>query len=149
MSYFLDTNIILFLFRLVEKPFTSEVEEILKNPKNKFFSSTISLNEIVQLSRKRRISGIDQEKHNTPKKVLEYILRKLNGFVVFLPYEAKTAKVVAGLSFKQRHNDPNDLAIIAHAISKRMVVISSDKDFPYYTKQGLSLISNVQRRKGK
>ncbi len=138
MNYFVDTNIILCLFRSYEKPFRKDIEDILKSPDNKLFASAISLNEIVQLSRKKKIEGIDKEKYNTPKKTLDYILRKTKGIVEFLPYAPKIAKFVAELEYVAKHNDPNDL----HAMSEKMPIISTDKKFPHYEKQGVEIISN-------
>ena len=38
--------------------------------------------------------------------------------------------------------DPSDHLIIAHSITEKMPLISSDRRFPYYTNQGLDLIFN-------
>ena len=40
------------------------------------------------------------------------------------------------------HKDPSDHLIIAHSITEKMPLISSDRRFPYYTDQGLDLIFN-------
>ena len=40
------------------------------------------------------------------------------------------------------HKDPSDHIIIAHAITNRMPLISSDHKFKFYTKQGLDLVYN-------
>ncbi len=142
MKYFLDTNIIIFLFAGQTKVFKSNIAKILSNPKNKFYASAISLNEIVQLLRKKRIAGIDYDKYDTSEKALNYILRVLKGFIDFLPYEPKYSRIVSRLEYAPRHNDPNDLSIIAHSISKKMPIISSDKKFSFYKSQGLEVVSN-------
>ena len=43
---------------------------------------------------------------------------------------------------EQDHKDPFDHIIIAHAISHKMSLVSSDTKFPFYRKQGLKLIEN-------
>ena len=40
------------------------------------------------------------------------------------------------------HNDPSDRLIIAQAIIEKIPIISSDKKFPEYRKQGLEFIPN-------
>ena len=40
------------------------------------------------------------------------------------------------------HRDPSDHVIIAHAITNRMPLISSDNKFHFYESQGLELIYN-------
>jgi PIN domain nuclease of toxin-antitoxin system len=42
----------------------------------------------------------------------------------------------------QKHYDPSDHIIIAHAITMNMPLISSDRKFPFYREQGLDLVSN-------
>jgi PIN domain nuclease of toxin-antitoxin system len=36
--------------------------------------------------------------------------------------------------------DPSDHIIIAHAITERLTLLSSDEKFPFYRNQGLELI---------
>lgn len=42
----------------------------------------------------------------------------------------------------QEHYDPSDHVIIAHAITLKLPLISSDSEFPFYQAQGLDLIYN-------
>ena len=42
----------------------------------------------------------------------------------------------------QEHKDPYVHIIIAQALSHRMTLVSSDKKFPFYRRQGLQLIAN-------
>lgn len=44
---------------------------------------------------------------------------------------------------QQGHNDPSDHLIIAHAITERMPLISSDHKFDFYCPQGLQYICNA------
>ena len=44
------------------------------------------------------------------------------------------------LNFGQDHRDPSDHMIIAHAITERLPLLSSDDKFPFYREQGLDLI---------
>ena len=42
----------------------------------------------------------------------------------------------------QKHKDPSDHVIIAHAITENLPLISSDTRFDFYRSQGLDLIFN-------
>ena len=61
MKYLLDTNIILILFQGRKNEIRDNVKEILKSSNNTFYASAISLLEIAQLYRKKKIGEIDYE----------------------------------------------------------------------------------------
>lgn len=46
------------------------------------------------------------------------------------------------LNEAQGHKDPSDHVIIAHAITEKLPLISSDRRFEFYRNQGLDLIFN-------
>ena len=62
--------------------------------------------------------------------------------VKILPFEQRHAFIAGRLEFIPKHNDPNDLAIIAHAIAEEMPLISCDDKFPDYQAQGAMVIHN-------
>ena len=142
MKYFLDTNLVILLFEGNEKKLKKQTLQILDIPNTKLFASAISLNEIVQLVRKKRLEGIDYEKYNSPEKILNAILAKTKDVITFLPYEPKYAKIIAKIEYAPKHNDPNDLSIIAHAIGKKLPIITTDRVFPYYEQFGAKIILN-------
>ena len=143
MDYFLDTNIIIILFEGRDNEIKNKVKDILTNDNNSFYASTISILEMAQLYRKKRINNInyESEEFNTGDKFISYILNELP-ILKILPFEEKHALIASHLSFVKNHNDPNDLAIIAHAIGEKMLLISCDDKFPLYKEQGASLIHN-------
>ena len=98
---------------------------------------------MAQLYRKKRINNINYESRefNTGDKFISYILNELP-ILKILPFEEKHALIASRLSFVKNHNDPNDLAIIAHAIGEKMLLISCDDKFPLYKEQGASIIHN-------
>ena len=53
-----------------------------------------------------------------------------------------TRDVSAMVYDAEKHYDPSDHIIIAHAITMGMPLISSDKKFPFYREQGLDLVAN-------
>ena len=141
MKYFLDTNIILILFQGRQKEIKRKVFDILLDEKNSFYASSISLLEMAQLYRKKRFKNIDYNVFNTGDKLIKHILKAVP-MVKILPFEDKQAFVAGRLDFVPKHNDPNDLAILAHAISEKMTIISCDDKFPFYQKQGAKVIHN-------
>ena len=143
MKYFLDTNIILIMFQGRYNELRPSTLEILDNPLNSFYTSTISLLEIVQLYRKKKIEGIDYdcENFNTGEKFIYHLL-KILPIVKTLPFEPQHALIAGRLVFVPKHNDPNDLAIIAHAMGEHMPLISCDDKFPIYQTQGAIVIHN-------
>ena len=142
MKYFLDTNIIIILFEGRYNELRSSVLKILDDvEKNSFYASSISLLEIAQLYRKKRLKNVDYNVFNTGDKLIKHILKAVP-MVKILPFEDKQAFVAGRLDFVPKHNDPNDLAILAHAISEKMTIISCDDKFPEYQKQGAKVIHN-------
>ncbi|WP_314894619.1 PIN domain-containing protein [uncultured Capnocytophaga sp.] len=141
MKYFLDTNIIIILFEGRQKEIKRKVFDILLDEKNSFYASSISLLEMAQLYRKKRFKNIDYNVFNTGDKLIKHILKAVP-MVKILPFEDKQAFIAGRLDFVPKHNDPNDLAILAHAISEKMTIISCDDKFPEYQKQGAKVIHN-------
>ena len=117
MKYFLDTNIIIILFE-------GRNDEIRDN-----------------VNRKKRFKNIDYNLIDTGDKLISYILHVASSIKV-LPFEEQHALRAGQLCFVPNHNDPNDLAIIAHAITERLTIISCDDKFPAYELQGAKVIHN-------
>ena len=70
------------------------------------------------------------------------VTSKKNGNSIFLPLRRDTAFTYADLQLneEQDHRDPSDHVIIAHAITERLTLLSSDQKFAFYRSQGLDLI---------
>ena len=141
MNYFLDTNIILILFFNRENELKPTILSILRDNRNSFFASTISLLEIAQLYRRRKFKDIDYKVFDTGDKLIDLILRRLEEIEI-LPFEHREARIASRLTFVPNHKDPNDLAIMAHAISEQMPIISCDDKFPEYISQGITILYN-------
>ena len=62
--------------------------------------------------------------------------------IEFLPLRRDTAFTYADLQLneEQDHRDPSDHIIIAHAITERLTLLSSDQKFAFYRNQGLDLL---------
>ena len=146
MNYFLDTNIILILYLKKYKEIESFIQSILTNSQNSFYASTISLLEIAQLYRKKKIIELDYEVFDIGDKLIDSISNNLPTIEI-LPFEYREACIASRLTFVPNHKDPNDLAIIAHAISEQMPIISCDDKFPEYEPQGVTVIHNHRSTK--
>jgi len=146
MNYFLDTNIILILFFNRENEIEPTILSILTDNKNNFFASTVSLLEIAQLYRRKKIKEIDYDFLDTGDKFIDSISYDLPTIEI-LPFEYREAHIASRLTFVPNHKDPNDLAIIAHAISEQMPIISCDDKFPEYESQGVTVIHNHRSTK--
>ena len=56
---------------------------------------------------------------------------------------ASVMEMVVGYIAKG-HKDPFDHMIISHTITEKMTLVSSDHRFPFYRRQGLSLLYNAK-----
>ena len=146
MNYFLDTNIILILYLKKYKEIESFIQSILTNSQNSFYASTISLLEIAELYRKKKIIELDYEVFDIGDKLIDSISNNLPTIEI-LPFEYREVRIASRLTFVPNHKDPNDLAIIAHAISEQMPIISCDDKFPEYEPQGVTVIHNHRSTK--
>lgn len=144
MNYFLDTNIIIILSQGRYEELRTLTLDILDNKNNSFYASSISLLEIAQLYRKKRFKNVDYEVLNTGKKFIIEVLNMLPAIKI-LPFEEEHAVTACDITFVPNHNDPNDLAIIAHAISEGMPIITCDDKFPEYEHQGAKVLHNSRK----
>lgn len=67
-------------------------------------------------------------------------------FIEILPVGAEQMKTYSKLELnhQEKHYDPSDHVIISHSITNGIPLISSDRKFQFYRKQGLELIYNVK-----
>lgn len=144
MNYFLDTNIIIILFEGRNNEIERDIRDILIDNHNSFCASSISLLEIAQLYRKKRFKNVDYEVLNTGKKFIIEVLNILPAIKI-LPFEEEHAVTACDITFVPNHNDPNDLAIIAHAISEGIPIITCDDKFPEYEHQGAKVLHNSRK----
>ena len=65
-------------------------------------------------------------------------------YIEVLPVTSDTMRTYSRLRpyVQHGHKDPSDHVIISHAITEKMILVSSDTRFPYYRRQGLQLLYN-------
>ena len=133
MKYLIDTHILIWLAVTPEKV-PKHILEIIENPQNDIFISTVSLWEIaIKLSiRKLDLQGLTIDD-------LVQICDEQNIKVVQLPVSA--IKKYRLIPLKENHKDPFDRALIALCISDGYVFLSHDGKLEQYEQDGLSFIS--------
>ena len=131
--YLLDTNIVLFLL-FYPKELEPWIDDLLTDYGNTFYISTISIQEIIHLYKRNKI----KTKWKKPEDILPSIEKNFE----ILPVKREHLLTYSKLSILNEHNDPYDHVIISQAITERIVLISSDQKFKYYSNQKLDFIFN-------
>ena len=136
MRYYLDTNILIFMLSGDRDNIEVSVRDILYDFSNILYTSSIALNELILLYK------IGKIKFLICKSVQE-VLDKIEKAGIEIKFYGKHhISQYVNLELSEGHNDMNDHAIIAQAISDKIPLISSDRDFKNYASQGLEFIFN-------
>lgn len=118
---------------------SSDVEAIVNDYGNQLYMCAASIREIVAAWYKYE----DMQKNwESPEKVIEEICDQW-GVQVLYP-QREHYKTFVNLRWNQaaKHTDTTDHLIIAHAITEKITLISSDTKFDFYCKQGLDYFYN-------
>jgi PIN domain nuclease of toxin-antitoxin system len=138
MRYLIDTNILLFFIFLFDK-LSKDTWNILADYENKIFISSESIKEIILLL---RAGKIEMPMWKTTEDIFSHI--EDLGFAV--DYIKKEHILALGkIEPIPDHKDPFDHAIMAHAITNKIPLISSDTKMQSYKSQGLDFIWNKYR----
>ncbi|MCL2260566.1 MAG: PIN domain-containing protein [Fibromonadales bacterium] len=142
MRYFLDTNVLIF-YALGGKDLDKEVKNIFSDYENIIYVSSEVIKEVMHLIRYEKI---DVKQWKTPNDVWKTIDEW--GFII--DYVKKEhIQSLGNLVMANEHKDPTDHIIIAHAVTNKMPIISSDRKFRHYKTQGLDLVFNNVHEKNK
>ena len=136
MRYYLDTNILVFVLLDQLNEIDNSVIEVLKDYSNLFYISTIAMRELILLYKNGEIK---KSKYKTYKDIFHSIEEL--GYEI-KPFTKQHVEIYSELVPETDHKDPTDHMIIAQSISDKIPVISSDKKFKLYEKQGLKLVFN-------
>lgn len=132
----LDTCVIIDLLTDVDSISTGALD-ILSDRNNQLFASAESMRElVVHFNNKKLLNRY----YKTSEDVLRVVEDELD--IEFLPIRRDVGYAYSRLrlNFGQDHRDPSDHMIIAHAITERLPLLSSDEKFSFYRAQGLDLI---------
>jgi PIN domain nuclease of toxin-antitoxin system len=135
MRYLVDTNL---LVNIVEgKHISDDVYSILNDYENIGYISSESIKEFIHLI---QLDKLRPQKSIKFLDIFDFVENTLGLAVKYVKEEH--LKRLATLDTVKDHTDPSDRLIIAVALTERFPIISSDKYFKYYKRQGLDLIFN-------
>ena len=135
--YLLDTNILVFLVGGDTEEISRDVMAIIEDYNNRLEASTVSLIELTQLY---RIGKIKLRKGQSIEDILDLLKTSID--IHISDFTENHINTLANLEAIEGHNDPFDHAIIAHAITDRYALISSDSKFRHYKDQNLNFVFN-------
>lgn len=128
MQYLLDTNA--FLFWISDSPkLSARARRAIAAPANDILFSSISAWEIVTKWQIGKLKLPDDPHRLLPKRLLQHRIREL-------PFATEHALKIASLPM--HHGDPFDRALIAQALTNKLIVITSDERFEEYGVRVLS-----------
>ena len=136
MRYYLDTNILIFVMINQRDEINSFIIDLLEDYSNTFYVSTVVMRELILLYKN---GGLKRQQYKTYKDMFDTIESMGIGVV---PVQSNNLFTYAELIPVADHKDPNDHMIIAQSISDKIPIISSDRKFKFYEKQGLQLLFN-------
>ena len=138
MRYLLDTNI--FIYWASDRDLlTADVYNALIEYDAQLYVSAETVREL--------IVGFHNKSFDTRRwKTAEAMVNAIEDefYISILPLQKEHMLTYAQLRpyVKEGHKDPSDHVIISHAITNRMILVSSDTNFPYYVDYGLDLLYN-------
>ncbi|GHT37999.1 hypothetical protein AGMMS49965_00090 [Bacteroidia bacterium] len=111
------------------------IREILDDRNNLVYVSTVSVQEMLHLQKINKLKSIWKK----PEDILKSF--ETTNFQL-LPVKKEHLATFAGLSSPREHHDPNDHMLISQAITERMCLVSSDKQFRNYSDKRFDLFFN-------
>jgi len=138
MRYLIDTNIFVYLATDPEL-LHPDVQSIIQDPDNTLCMSVESIKELVVAYRRK---GLWSKRWQKPEDIIDSV--KNEYFIEVLTIKEEHMRTFARLEINeaQGHTDPADHMIISHALTEKLPLISSDRLFAFYQKQGLDLVFN-------
>ncbi|MDR2591886.1 MAG: type II toxin-antitoxin system VapC family toxin [Chitinispirillales bacterium] len=134
--YLIDSNIL--YFRATDKKqLTAEVKYILEDTGNRIYVPSKCVEELVYLRQSGKL-GVNVWK--SAEDIVGYIKDEMSYGIKYVAEEHLLK--LAQLPLFPEHKDPTDRIIIAQAITEKIPIISSDRQFLEYRKAGLELVYN-------
>ena len=135
MRYMIDSNILIFSIS-DEESLSREVKNILHDSGNLIYIPSRCVEELIHLQLSGRIK-VKQWKS------AEDIFSTIEEFGFGIKHTGdEHLHTLAWLPLLPDHRDPTDRIAIAQAITEKMPLISSDRQFPRYKRYGLELVFN-------
>ena len=135
--YLLYTNIVVFMLLSNSDELSGETNNIIDSFDCQLYTSSICVMELIQLY---RIGKIKTKKYKTVTALCDAIESEF--FIEILPFTKEHTQTLSKLKVVEGHNDPFDHSIISHAITNKLILVSSDGKFKEYIPQKLSFVFN-------
>lgn len=138
MRILLDTCIVLYLIQERDR-LSRDVSALLSDYDNQLCVSMETVKELIVAYRRK---GLGRKLWKQEEDIIATIKDDL--CISILPIREEHIRTYARLRINenQGHFDPSDHIIIAHAITEKMPLVSSDHKFDFYVAQGLNYICN-------
>jgi len=128
--YLLDTNVVIRLVFGYYDELSADVRGVLYDHGNRLYMSVVSAMELVQLYRLGKIDGGKKKKYKRSEDLIHDVESSFS--ITALRFDREHIKSLSELVTVPNHNDPFDHAIIAHAITEKLTLVSSDLKFESY-----------------
>lgn len=138
MRYLIDTNIFVYLSTDTDY-LSKDVSLIIQEPDTVLYISAESVRELIVGYRNK---GLCSKRWKSVEAMVAAIEEEYYIKILSLKKEHMMTYAHMEINEAQGHKDPSDHVIIAHAITERLPLISSDTRFEFYRSQGLDLIFN-------
>jgi len=115
-----------------EEFLSSETKMIVDDYHSELYTSAINILELIQLY---TICKIKSKKYKSSSDWISAVTNEF--YIEILPFTKEHTSTLSKLKIATGHNDPFDHSIISHAITEKMILVSSDKKFQEYTSQKL------------
>ncbi len=138
MRYLIDTNIFIFIATDPSR-LSKDVAHILGDYDTQICLSMESVKELIVAYRNK---GFDIRRWSSAAEFIRAL--REDYYFQFLPIGIETMEKYSKLrlNIAEEHWDPSDHVIISQALTEQLPLISSDRKFKFYRKQGLDLIYN-------
>ena len=137
--FLLDTNILVFIVNKDDDCLSNDVQSILMDYENEFLISIETIRELIVAYKTKKLLG---KLFRSPIEMVDSIQRDYGIRIVQTDMEVMRTMAKLIINEAEQHHDPSDHLIISQAITMNLPLISSDRKFPFYRKQGLELIFN-------
>lgn len=138
MRFLLDTCIMLYMLK-DSGEMSNDVEAVVKDYGNQLYMCSASIRELVASWHKYEDM---QKEWKMPGDLFQELYEQWGVQVLYPHREHYQTFINLQWNLAENHRDTTDLLIIAHAITEKLTLISSDTKFKFYCKQGLDYFYN-------
>lgn len=139
MRYYVDTNILVFLFQKRMDEISNDVQEMIDDYSNRILTSSVCVQELIHLCQIGKVDSNKKEPFADARNVIPWLM---DMGIEVVTVSTRHLSQFSLLPFMDGHRDPNDRLIISQAISDKIPLVSSDRKFEWYRKYGLDFMFN-------